>query len=218
VLLYFITDRRQLGGSEPLLRKIAEAAGAGVDFIQLRERDLTTRELEQLARQAARVVREAGPSTKLLINSRIDVALAAGADGVHLRSDDISAGDARAIWCRSAGRTDCVIGVSCHSLRNVLSAEGQGADFAIYGPVFGKQGSDAQPTGVEGLASVLDRGEAPGKVEASQKLRMPVIALGGVTIANAADCERAGAAGVAAIRMFQENEVAAVVKALKSVG
>ncbi len=215
MLLYYITDRRQLGGTEPLLRKIAEAVRAGVNFIQLRERDLTIRELERLAREAVKLVREADSGTKLLINSRIDVALAVGADGVHLRSDDVSAADARAIWSRATGRTDCMVGVSCHSLRDVLSAEGQGAEFAVYGPVFGKQGSEAKPTGVEGLASVLNRGDAPSKVEAGQKLRMPVIALGGITLANAADCVRAGAAGVAAIRMFQENDVAAVVKRLR---
>ncbi len=199
------------------MRKIAEAAQAGVDFVQLRERDLSIRELERLAVEAVKRVREVKSGTKLLINSRLDVALAVGADGVHLRSDDISASDARAIWSRSAARTDCVIGVSCHSLRDVLSAEGHGADFAVYGPVFGKQRSEAAPVGVEGLASVLIRGGAPSKVEAGQKLRMPVIALGGVTLANAAHCVRAGAAGVAAIRMFQENDVAAVAKALESI-
>ena len=201
-----------------MLRKIAEAAQAGVDFVQLRERDLSIRELERLAVEAVKRVREVKSGTKLLINSRLDVALAVVADGVHLRSDDISAGDARAIWSKSTGRTDCVIGVSCHSLRDVLSAEGHGADFAVYGPVFGKQGSEAASVGVEGITSVMDRGGAPNKVEAGQKLRMPVIALGGVTLANAADCVRAGAAGVAAIRMFQENDVAAVAKALKSIG
>ena len=215
MVLYYITDRRQLGGTEPLLRKIAEAAQAGVDFVQLRERDLSIRELERLAVEVLKRVREVKSGTKLLINSRLDVALAVVADGVHLRSDDISAGDARAIWSKSTGRTDCVIGVSCHSLRDVLSAEGHGADFAVYGPVFGKQGSEAASVGVEGITSVMDRGGAPNKVEAGQKLRMPVIALGGVTLANAADCVRAGAA---AIRMFQENDVAAVAKALKSIG
>jgi thiamine-phosphate pyrophosphorylase len=216
LILYYITDGRQLGGRQILLQKIAEAAHAGVDFIQLRERDLSIRDLEGLAIAAVKLVRDSGSNTKLLINSRVDVALAVGADGVNLRSDDISAGDARAVWAKSAGNTDCVIGVSCHSLRDVMSAEGHGADFAVFGPVFGKQGTDTPPTGIEGMASVLNRGAAPTKVEAGQKLRMPVIALGGVTLENAAECVRAGAAGVAAIRMFQENDVAAVVKALKN--
>src|SRR5213595_110766 len=95
-LLYYITDRMQFPGDESsrrkqLLAKIAEAARCGVDFIQLREKDLSTRELELLAREAICVVRENSQSnTQLLINSRTDIALAVGLNGVHLRSDDIS--------------------------------------------------------------------------------------------------------------------------------
>src|SRR5215831_6870656 len=95
-LLYYITDRTAFAADEPtrrrrLLEKIAEAARAGVDYIQLREKDLTTRDLESLAREAIAVVRESRkPTAALLINSRSDVALAVGAEGVHLRSDDVS--------------------------------------------------------------------------------------------------------------------------------
>ena len=101
-LLYYITDRTQFPGDErtrrrALLDKIAEAARAGVDYIQLREKDLSACELEKLAADAMRIIHEvrAGngeqhSATRLLINSRTDVALAAGADGVHLRSDDVS--------------------------------------------------------------------------------------------------------------------------------
>src|SRR5947199_4268047 len=104
LLLCYITDRSQFSGDESarrrdLLQKIAEAARCGVDFIQLREKDLTTRELELLACEAIRAVRENSPSTTgLLINSRTDVALAVGADGVHLRSNDISPSDVRNIF------------------------------------------------------------------------------------------------------------------------
>jgi len=94
-LLYYITDRSQFRGDESfrrraLLAKVAEAARADVDYIQLREKNLSARELETVARQVVAVVRENSSSTRLLINSRTDVALAAGADGVHLRADDVA--------------------------------------------------------------------------------------------------------------------------------
>ena len=211
----------QLGADEDsrrrrLLEKIAEAARAGVDYIQVRERDLTIRDLERLAAKAAEAIRAVGGRSKLLINSRVDVALAVGADGVHLRSDDMAASEARAIWAKSAGRTDCVIGVSCHSLADVLSAEGHGADFVVFGPVFGKQGSSVSPTGVDCIGQIVHRGiPADPKVEAGQTLRMPVIALGGITVENAVNCVRAGAAGVAGIRLFQDGKLAETVRRLR---
>jgi len=109
LLLYYITDRKQFSGDEAeqreqLLAKIVEAAHAGVDYIQLREKDLPSRELEQLAGMALDVVRKYGSKSRLLINSRVDVALAVGADGVHLRSKDISPADVQRIW-RTADAT-----------------------------------------------------------------------------------------------------------------
>jgi thiamine-phosphate pyrophosphorylase len=241
VLLYYITDRRQFPGDEAqqrraLLVKIAEAARGGVDYIQLREKDLSARELELLAREAVQVVRE-NPgyskletrNSKLLINSRLDVALACGADGVHLPAGDISAGDARATWdisTRIAKREmrNAVIGVSCHSLAEVLSAESHGADFAVFGPVFEKS-SGAAPSavragvGLAALREVCHRGLPPDpKTEAVASGVMPVLALGGVTVKNARACSEAGAAGVAGIRLFQEHEIAVIVGELHSVG
>jgi thiamine-phosphate pyrophosphorylase len=219
LLLYYITDRTQLADEEAhrrrrLLDKIAEAASAGVDYIQLRERDLTVRELERLAIEAIARVRTS--TTRLLINSRVDVALAIDADGVHLRSHDLAASEARAIWGKSTGRTNCVIGVSCHSLNQVLSAEAHGADFAVFGPVFGKQGSNQPPIGMDALEAVASRGNpVDKKVEAGQTLGMPVLALGGVTLENARACVEAGAAGVAGIRLFQESDIARVVARLR---
>src|SRR5438874_2553992 len=109
MLLYYITDRTQFAGREAarrqaLLVKVRECAMAGVDYIQVREKDLSSRELEELARAVVAEVRAARSHTKLLINSRMDIALACGADGVHLRSgdEDPSAGDARAVFA-SAG-------------------------------------------------------------------------------------------------------------------
>ncbi len=184
-----------------MLEKIGEAAQAGVEYIQLRERDLTSRQLEQLACEAMAQI--ANTRSRLLINSRMDVALAAGAHGVHLRSNDISAAEARSVWARSTGRTDCVVAVSCHSIDDVLSAERDGADFVVFGPVFGKQGSDAVPVGPEGLAAV------------SKATKIPVFALGGLTIENAPACKDAGATGIAAIRLFQDNDIAHVVERLR---
>jgi thiamine-phosphate pyrophosphorylase len=221
VLLYYITDRMQLGGEESirrrcLLEKVEEAAAAGVDYIQLRERDLPVRELFALAAEALQKVRAGGVRTKLLINSRTDVALAVAADGVHLRSNDLAASEVRAVWNKSSGRTGAFVGLSCHSLNEVLSAEGHGADFVVFGPVFGKQGSDKLPTGLEGLRAVIGRGAPVDKeVEAGQSLRMPVLALGGITPENARACMEAGAAGIAGIRLFQENDIAQLVARLR---
>jgi thiamine-phosphate pyrophosphorylase len=189
------------------LEKVAEAARAGVDYVQLREKDLAARDLEALAHQAvhalhAEIRGSAGslPRTRLLINSRTDVALATGADGVHLRADDIPPSEVREVWTRvDANRSLPIVAVSCHSLVGVEKAECQRADFALFGPVFEKLG--AQPTGLEVLRQACRR-------------KIPVLALGGVALANAAACLEAGAAGIAAIRLFQENNIAEVVRDL----
>jgi len=217
VVLYYITDRRQFPGNTQeqrrrLLAKIAEAARAGVDMIQLREKDLPARELEELAVEAVRLVREHAVRTKLLINSRVDVAIAAGADGVHLPSDDISASEARVVFGKAGGRAP-IIGVSCHSVSQVRLAEAHGADFAVLGPVFEKSGSPGLGLGELRAAC----GQVPARaVEAALPAgRMPILALGGVNLQNARACVEAGAAGIAAIRLFQQNEIAAVVEKIK---
>jgi thiamine-phosphate pyrophosphorylase len=213
-LLYYISDRRQFPGDEReqrrrLLDKIEEAAGAGVDFIQLREKDLPARQLEQLAVEAAARIRRASrPATRLLINSRSDVALAAGADGVHLTATDISAADARALWAKASPRPP-LIAVSCHTAAEIAAAASQGADFTVFGPVFEKGGR----AGV-GLESLRGACALPGPatgVEVTPAMRFPVLALGGVTLENARECLRAGAAGIAGIRIFQQQDLAAAV-------
>lgn len=222
-LLYYITDRSQFPGDEParhraLLSKIAEAARAGVDYIQLREKDLSTRELESLAKEAVSVFLNEQPlangerrtATRLLINSRTDIALAAGADGVHLRSDDISASIVRSIWKEALARglrleaRSSLIAVSCHSPSDILRAEKVGADFAVFAPVFEKKAAPGTPP--QGLAALREACSA----------RIPVLALGGVTLENAGACIEAGAAGVAGIRLFQENRIEDVVRALRA--
>jgi len=221
-VLYYITDRTAFAADEPtrrkrLLGKIAEAAHAGVDYIQLREKDLPARELESIAREAVQILRDEKEltdrirpaGTALLVNSRNDIALAVEADGVHLRSDDISPETVRRIWEATAGtfpqerpRGSPMISVSCHSAAEVAQAAEQQATFAVFAPVFEK--ADAPNAVSTGLARLREACRAG----------IPVLALGGVTIANSRSCLEAGAAGIAAIRLFQENEIADVVKRL----
>jgi thiamine-phosphate pyrophosphorylase len=207
VLLYYITDRRRFPGGpedqkEQLLRKIAECAAAGVDYIQLREKDLSIRALEDLA---AAAVKSLPPQTRtqLLINSRTDVALACGAHGVHLPANDLPASEVRAILSR-AGNMNPVIAVSVHSLDELSYAEAHGANFTVFGPVFEKDGVKVKD-GLGKLRQACHRSHAAA----------PVIALGGITLENAPLCLAAGANGIAAIRMFQENDVVEIVRGLK---
>jgi thiamine-phosphate pyrophosphorylase len=209
VLLYYITDRTQFDGTEArcrakLLERIAEAARAGVDFIQVREKDLTTHELERLAGDAVAIVRASCGSTRLLINSRTDVALAVKADGVHLRSADITSENIREIWHKSGSDQEPVVAISCHTEGEVVRAAESGADFAVFGPVFEKRNAYGEPTGIDQLRSVC-------------RHTIPVLALGGVTKANAATCVEAGAVGVAGIRLFQEGDLRETMKVFRDV-
>ena len=216
MLLCYITDRKQFSEDEAtrrrlLLQKIADAARCGVDFIQLREKDLSARELEALAREAVGIVqknvgaenRESG--TRLLINSRTDIAIAVGADGVHLRSDDLSPSHVRAIWAEpgTGTRARVTVSVSCHSPEDVRRAAADGADFVLFGPVLEKQGAaQIGPASLENLRRAC-------------KEKIPVLALGGVTVESAQSCLDAGAAGISGIRLFQENDISKIVKLLR---
>jgi thiamine-phosphate pyrophosphorylase len=209
-LLYYITDRSQFRGDEDtrrgaLLAKVVEAARAGIDYIQLREKDLSARELETLAREALASVQESSPSTKLLVNSRTDVALAAKANGVHLRADDVAARDVRQVLEAAPPTTDhFLITISCHTVADVLRAESEGANFAVFAPVFEKSAAPStQPAGLSALREAC-------------RATIPVLALGGVTMKNAASCLSAGAAGVAGIRLFQDNKVEDIAHALRA--
>ena len=233
-LLYYITDRSAFPGGERtrqkhLLDKIAEAAGSGIDCIQLRERDLPARELEELAREAISVIKGSCKASdgmgqapvaqtpalflnpcSLLINSRTDIAMAVSAAGVHLRADDVAPQDVRNAWraCVEGGRGEppaksAIIAVSCHSAREVAQAAANGANFAVLASVFEKKDApEVVPAGLEELRRACSA-------------NIPVLALGGVTLQNAASCLRAGAAGVAGIRLFQENEISKTVRALR---
>jgi thiamine-phosphate pyrophosphorylase len=223
-MLYYITDRSQFPGSERdrrrrLLEKITEAARCGLHFVQLREKDLPARELHLLAQEVIGIIRRESSQTRLLVNSRADVALAAGAHGVHLRSDDISPGEARAIWARAAcpqAQLAPVIAVSCHTPEEVRTAAAQGADFAVFAPVFEKQGQPG--SGLEALRQACAPKIGPAKVEASAIAALPVLALGGITLANAPQCLAAGAAGVAGIRLFQENAISSILELFRGSG
>jgi thiamine-phosphate pyrophosphorylase len=178
---YYITD------GESRVDHIAENLAAGVDMIQIREKNLPARELAALVR---RVLELPNPNrTRILVNERTDVALATGAHGVHLPSDAISPGRLRAIVPR-----EFLIGVSTHTLEEVVEAERLGANFVVFGPVFTpiSKTSHLPPRGIEELARVC------------ASARIPVFALGGITVANAPLCERAGAVGIAGIAYFMK--------------
>ena len=208
-ILYYVTDRAAFPGGEParrraLLEKIAEAARSGVDYLQIREKDLSARDLESLAWAALTTIREAAPRTAnrnlrpaLLINSRTDVSVAVGADGVHLPADDVSPSEARDLW-----KSRVVVGVSCHSAAQVDRARQQGADYVLFAPVFEKKNAPTKPAGLEGLRWACRYG-------------IPVFALGGVTVENARTCLEAGASGIAGIRLFQERDIAEVVRRMR---
>jgi thiamine-phosphate pyrophosphorylase len=241
MLRYAITDRSQLGaklGADESARRAALLACAarwaaeGVDFIQLREKDLPDAELLGLSRDLLAVIRASRPeataataktatttaatTTRLLLHSRADLALAAGLDGVHLPSASLDpasqtltlAQARRLLW--EPGLPEPIhpiLSVSCHNLGEVRAALAGGADLILFGPVFGKAipmvtaPEDPAPTyrmvtpalGLEALGTAC---AAAGST--------PVLALGGVTSANIAACLEAGARGIAGIRLFQQ--------------
>ncbi len=177
MLLYAITDRSQLAG--PLIERLALLLAAGVDFLQIREKDLSGADLYRLVRSAAELPNPRG--TRLLVNERVDVALAAGAHGVHLPAHAPPPARIRAIV--PAGFT---IGVSCHSPDEVERAAIEGADFAVFGPVF--ETASKRPSGPPQGPQALQRAAA-GR-------RIPVLALGGITLENFHLCRTSGIAGI----------------------
>jgi thiamine-phosphate pyrophosphorylase len=182
VLLYAITDRAQL--QTPLLDRVRLLLQAGVDYLQIREKDLPGRELLALLDAVLALPNPHG--TKVLVNERVDVALATGAHGVHLPAHAVAPSRIRAI-----APPGFLIGVSCHRLEEVNRAETEGADLAVFGPVFDTPSKRryGPPVGVEALE------------QAARGRRIPVLALGGVTLENFHLCR--GAAGIAAISLFQ---------------
>lgn len=196
-LLCYITDRRAAPAVDlgPLLER---GIAAGLDMIQLRERDLSAHALLALAEAA--VARARGTPTRVLVNDRLDVALAAGA-GLHLPTHGFAVAEVRRAY------PDLLIGASCHNLEELRRAQAGEADFAVFGPVFETPSKKAYgpPLGVEKLAAAVTA------------VTMPVLALGGVTLANARACLQAGAAGLAAISLFQQSaDLAETVRQLRA--
>jgi thiamine-phosphate pyrophosphorylase len=160
----------------------ARAARDGVEMIQIRAKDLSARALSDLVREAVANARQ----SKILVNTRADVALACGAHGVHLPAGSMAPDTIRRI-----APPGFLIGVSCHTMEELWAAEREGAEFAVYGPVFASVTKSVNPIGIEAFR------------EAAASVRLPVYALGGVTARNAAQCIAAGAAGIAGISLFQ---------------
>jgi thiamine-phosphate pyrophosphorylase len=169
---YCITDSPEVA---------ARAARRGVEMIQIRAKQLSARELSGLVRTVLRVAQ----TSRVLVNTRTDVALACGAHGVHLPSGSMPPNTIRQI-----APGGFLIGVSCHSLDELRAAESEGADFAVYGPVFPSITKPLTPIGIDAFR------------QAAASVRLPVYALGGVTMENAPQCIEAGAAGVAGISLF----------------
>jgi thiamine-phosphate pyrophosphorylase len=195
-LLCYVTDRRSLADTPALARKlqlekIEQAAKAGVDWIQIREKDLSGRELAELAERAMAC---AGSGSAVLINDRVDVACATGASGAHVSERGLPVEAAKRLASQRCGETGFLLGVSAHSPDAAREAEKGGADYVIFGPVFATPSKAAfgEPQGVRRLKEVCER------------LTIPVLAIGGITLENAGDCLAVGATGIAAIRLFQD--------------
>jgi thiamine-phosphate pyrophosphorylase len=202
-IVCYVTDRKSLGAGERdegVLGKIRAAVADGVDWVQIREKDMCGRDLLVLAREAV----AGGNAARVIVNDRLDVALAAGAGGVHLGRESLAARDVVG-WCRGGNApAGFVVGVSCHSWEEAREAESAGANYIFFGPVFdtpSKRGM-GEPQGVGRLAEIC------------RSVTIPVIAIGGVSEEAAGDCVRAGAAGIAAIRVFQEARDGAAMKAV----
>jgi thiamine-phosphate pyrophosphorylase len=197
---------------EALLERLSTAAAAGIDWIQLREKDLSGKELASFTRAAVAQTKQIneghGTLTRIIVNDRLDVAVSEHSGGVHLGEHSLPVHDV-CNWLAAkpnlAERDKFMVGVSCHSVQ-AAAARG-GADYIFFGPVFAtpSKASFGAPQGLQRLA------------EACSAVTIPVLAIGGITLDNASDCFAAGAAGIAAIRLFQDAEnLASVVTDLRA--
>lgn len=175
-------------GVESICASAAAAAAAGVDLFQIREKKLSTRAVHRLA--ASVVAAAGGKGMKILVNDRADVAKASGADGVHLTSTSLEAGAVRQAFGEAM-----LIGVSTHNDVELRRAKEGGADFVTFSPIFETESKRGfgPPQGTDTLRKAVAVADG-----------LPVIALGGITVANADECLSAGAAGIAGIGLFRE--------------
>ena len=183
-----------------ILQLIEAAVAAELSLIQIREKQLTARVLYELVVKGVALTR--GTRTSLLVNDRVDIALTASADGVQLASESMSAADVRQV-CSG----EFLIGASTHSLAEAKVARDGGADFVLFGPVFETESKKGfgPPQGLAKLKEV-----------SSELAALPVLAIGGVTVENSVECFRAGASGVAAIRLFGDaRELSENVRAIR---
>ena len=221
MLSYAITNRARFPGDEPhrhlaLLAQAARLAADGIDFIQLRERDLSAAALAALARRLLATLRadptrrsSNSPRPRLLINSRADIALATSADGVHLTSspNELTPAQVRALYA-AARLPEPIVSLSCHTLADVVRAASSTPEnrptLILFGPVFEKVVAESPPN----QKSIADKRISTGsgldllRAACLAAAPIPVLALGGVTRANTDICLDAGAAGIAAIRLF----------------
>ena len=175
MIRYYVTDRRQ----GDLIAFAARAVREGVDMIQLREKDLPDKELFELACKIRNLA--AGTKTTVLVNDRLDVALAVNAGGVHLPANGLPAERVRSFVK--------LLGVSTHTIEESVAAEKSHADFIVFGPIFDTPGKNA--VGLAPLRTVV------------RAVKIPVVAIGGITQATTQQVLDTGAAGIAGIRMFQ---------------
>jgi thiamine-phosphate pyrophosphorylase len=204
MLLYAITSRRLLPGDEParrdrLLELARQWTEGGVDFIQVREKDLPLTELQPLAARIVEAVRAATKNaprrTHVLVNGPAQLALDAGADGVHLHANAGPAALRAASQVYDRAGRELTVSAACHSPEEIRQANG--ATLLLFSPVFEK---------VTGQGMSRGQGIAALRAAVDQAQPAPVLALGGVTEKNAAACVQAGAAGIAAIRLFLGEE------------
>jgi thiamine-phosphate pyrophosphorylase len=182
VALMWVSDRAR--SARPLPEAARAAAEAGIDWVQVREKDLTGAELLRLATEVRASVD--GTSTRVLVNGRPDVACGSGAAGVQLPEAGLPVRDVRRAF------PALVVGASCHSLDAARRAEEEGADFVVLGPIYATPGKEERVLGPERLAEV------------ARAVHVPVYAIGGIDLGNAAQARAAGARGLAAIRLFGE--------------
>lgn len=207
-LLCYVTDRHALRIANPadslaaLLQKIDEIVASGIDWVQIREKDLPARELASLTKQAlaiaAKYPAKRSSTIRVSVNDRLDVAIAEPATGVHLGEQSLPVTEAKrlihsALPKQGAGES-LLVGASCHSLEAAQTAERDGADYIFFGPVFATPSKETfgPPQGTKRLELVC------------RSVSIPVLAIGGITLDNTESCIVAGATGVAAIRLFQD--------------